>query len=225
MPSLTFLNKGILFLSMHAGPDIQPLLHAREVMERPPPSPPSSLIPVAAPTTTFVQTDQATFKELVQRLTGPTSTSNSTSITAIELQHQQQQQQHHHHLYHHLYHSTPPSPTGKPPVGIIKRRPAFKTQGHRAKLTIHKPGPVNPVLFAAPGVISPSSEVASLSIRDNDRSPSVEINEEAEEKAIRERRFYLHPSPRSRESMSEPELLPLFPLTSPGSSSQTGGSK
>lgn len=204
---------------MHAGPPKQPLLHAREVMERPPPSPSSSLLPVAAPTTTFVQTDQATFKELVQRLTGPTST--STSISAIELQQHQQQQQQHHHLYHHPYHSTPPSPTGRPPAGIIKRRPAFKAQGHRAKLTILKPGPVNPVLFAAPGIISPSSEVASLSIRDNDRSPSVEINEEEEERAIRERRFYLHPSPRSRESMSEPELLPLFPLSSPGSSSQT----
>ncbi|KAF3321711.1 VQ motif-containing protein 31 [Carex littledalei] len=206
---------------MHAGPPKQPLLHAREVMERPPPSPSSSLIPVAVPTTTFVQTDQATFKELVQRLTGPTSTSTSTSISAIELHQQQQQQQQQHPFYHHQYHSTPPSPTGKPPAGIIKRRPAFKAQGHRAKLTILKPGPVNPILFVAPGVISPSSEVASLSIRDNDRSPSVEINEEAEQMAIRERRFYLHPSPRSRESVSEPELLPLFPLSSPGSSDQS----
>lgn len=208
---------------MDSGPPKQPLLHSREVMERPPPSPSSSLIPVAVPTTTFVQTDQATFKELVQRLTGPTSTntSTSTSISATELQHHQQQQQQQHSFYHHQYHSTPPSPTGKPPAGIIKRRPAFKAQGHRAKLTILKPGPVNPILFAEPGIISPSSEVASLSIRDNNRSPSAEINEEAEEKAIKERRFYLHPSPRSRESMSEPELLPLFPLSSPGSSDQT----
>ncbi|KAJ4751730.1 VQ motif-containing protein [Rhynchospora pubera] len=196
-------------------------------MERPPPSPSSSPIPVPAPTTTFVQTDQSTFKELVQRLTGPTSTSTrpGTSISTIELQHhqQQQQQQQSHHLFHHQYHSTPPSPTGKPPAGIIKRRPAFKAQGYRPKLTILKPGPVNPVLFAGPGVISPSSEVASLSIRDNDRSPSpsVELNEEAEEKAIKERRFYLHPSPRSRESMTEPELLTLFPLSSPGSSNQS----
>jgi VQ motif len=219
MPSPhTLLNKIFCFYPCMQGLQNNHCFTQEKVMERPPS--PSSLIQVAAPTTTFVQTDQATFKELVQRLTGSTS----TSITAIELQHQQQQQQQHH-LYHHPYHSTPPSPTGKPPVGIIMRRPAFKTQGHRAKLTILKPSPVNPILFAAPGVISPSSEVASLSIQDNDRSPSVEINEEAEEKAIRERRFYLHPSPRSRESMSEPELLPLFPLSSPGSSSQTGGSK
>lgn len=48
-------------------------------------------------------------------------------------------------------------------------------------------------------------------------SPSIElINEVEEEKAIKERRFYLHHSPRSKhENAAEPELLTLFPLTSP----------
>lgn len=42
-----------------------------------------------------------------------------------------------------------------------------------------------------------------------------ELNEKEEENAIRERRFYLHPSPRSGIRTVEPELLTLFPLTSP----------
>jgi uncharacterized protein YcgL (UPF0745 family) len=48
-----------------------------------------------------------------------------------------------------------------------------------------------------------------------------EINIEEEEKAIKERRFYLHPSPRSKASgFGDPELLILFPLASPKASEQ-----
>ncbi|KAJ3671588.1 hypothetical protein LUZ60_007667 [Juncus effusus] len=180
-------------------------------MERPPPSPSSSLVSGPAPTTTFVQTDQSTFKELVQRLTGPNSTCTSTSTGVAD--HQQYQHQQYPHQQSH-----PPSPTGKL-TGIMKRRPAFKAQSHKPKLTIVKPGPVNPSIFIGPNIVSPSSKVAGLSIRDKERSPSVEINEVEEEKAIKERRFYLHPSPRDRGTkVVEPELLPLFPLSSPGTS-------
>ncbi|CAN0891275.1 VQ motif-containing protein 19 [Linum grandiflorum] len=38
---------------------------------------------------------------------------------------------------------------------------------------------------------------------------------EEEERAIAEKGFYLHPSPLSTPRESEPQLLPLFPLTSP----------
>ncbi|URE34022.1 VQ motif [Musa troglodytarum] len=61
---------------------------------------------------------------------------------------------------------------------------------------------------AMTALVSPSSGFAGLGICD-------ELNEEEEEKAIKERRFYLHPSPRSRSRNAEPELLPLFPLASP----------
>ncbi|MCL7041483.1 hypothetical protein MKW94_028774 [Papaver nudicaule] len=44
--------------------------------------------------------------------------------------------------------------------------------------------------------------------------------QEEEEKAISEKGFYLHPSPRSKTS-SNPQLLPLFPLTSPRDSSSS----
>ncbi|RVW21900.1 VQ motif-containing protein 4 [Vitis vinifera] len=48
------------------------------------------------------------------------------------------------------------------------------------------------------------------------------LNKSSEEKAIAEKGFYLHPSPMSTPRDSEPQLLPLFPVTSPrvsGSSS------
>ncbi|KAH0734126.1 hypothetical protein KY285_009833 [Solanum tuberosum] len=60
--------------------------------------------------------------------------------------------------------------------------------------------------------------IPSPSTRPNERaSPSIEmINKVEEEKAIKERRFYLHPSPRSKHgNAEEPELLTLFPLISP----------
>ncbi|GFP96325.1 hypothetical protein PHJA_001776600 [Phtheirospermum japonicum] len=41
------------------------------------------------------------------------------------------------------------------------------------------------------------------------------LDKEAEEKAIKEKGFYLHPSPASTPRDAEPRLLPLFPVTSP----------
>ncbi|CAK7350574.1 unnamed protein product [Dovyalis caffra] len=41
------------------------------------------------------------------------------------------------------------------------------------------------------------------------------MDTDAEEKAIKERGFYLHPSPGSTPRETEPRLLPLFPVTSP----------
>ncbi|KAL2495002.1 VQ motif-containing protein motif-containing protein 4 [Forsythia ovata] len=41
------------------------------------------------------------------------------------------------------------------------------------------------------------------------------LNTAAEEKAIKEKGFYLHPSPANTPRDSEPRLLPLFPVTSP----------
>ncbi|KAF9672357.1 hypothetical protein SADUNF_Sadunf11G0033200 [Salix dunnii] len=41
------------------------------------------------------------------------------------------------------------------------------------------------------------------------------MDTDAEEKAIKERGFYFHPSPGSTPREAEPRLLPLFPVTSP----------
>ncbi|URE34021.1 VQ motif [Musa troglodytarum] len=129
--------------------------------------------------TTFVQTDAATFKELVQRLTGP--------------------------------HEQPPdvAPSSPAKVAGLKRLHE-RRRGSRLKLSMMKPA-VGPAVLspsAMTALVSPSSGFAGLGICD-------ELNEEEEEKAIKERRFYLHPSPRSRSRNAEPELLPLFPLASP----------
>nr|CAD1842157.1 unnamed protein product [Ananas comosus var. bracteatus] len=171
-------------------------------MDRPPHPIAGPASPSTAPPTTYVHTDQTTFKELVQRLTGPPS---STAATI------------HHNNHHHHHHAPPPRP------GPSKLRP---------KLTIVKPTQPSPF---SQGRLSPSHN------RGRDQSPpstavlseGVVINEAEEERAIRERRFYLHPSPRSRvggavataaSDAAEPELLPLFPLTSPGSRSSSSSS-
>ncbi|KAA8521732.1 hypothetical protein F0562_012405 [Nyssa sinensis] len=83
------------------------------------------------------------------------------------------------------------------------RRSSFKLQERRntmRKLEI-KPGPTSRrnLPLTRVGAESPSSPAVS-----------------EEEKAIAERGFYLHPSPLSTPRKSEPpELLTLFPLTSP----------
>ncbi|XP_072991762.1 VQ motif-containing protein 11-like [Typha latifolia] len=95
----------------------------------------------------------------------------------------------------------PPFPS---PAAVAPRRQAFKLQDRRGptlrNLDIHHrsagkspiPSPVTPLgsepLFSPPA----ASE---------------------EERAIAEKGFYLHPSPRS--AAAPPELLPLFPLCSP----------
>ncbi|KAK1287653.1 hypothetical protein QJS10_CPB19g00101 [Acorus calamus] len=150
------------------------------------------------PITTFVQADATTFRELVQRLTGPEPSKNMAV--------------------------TPP----KAPGSGNGKRPAFKLHERRqysksSKLMIVRPSVTT---SPSPTVLSPSTPgyttsplitptgIANLTIFDGDRV-GFELNSEEEEKAIRERRFYLHPSPRSRPGEGEPELLHLFPLTSP----------
>ncbi|EHA8587409.1 VQ motif-containing protein 31 [Cocos nucifera] len=161
------------------------------------------------PSTTFVQTDATTFKELVQRLTGPNDEPN------------------------HPLAPVQPTDTNSGPAQLPKglpgvKRPTFKLherrQGIRSKLTISKPGSYPQLADichpAGPEVISPSSStpgfiLSPLISPSSSFTGSEELNREAEERAIKERRFYLHPSPRSRPGNAEPELLPLFPTTSP----------
>ncbi|KAK9293191.1 hypothetical protein L1049_021180 [Liquidambar formosana] len=163
------------------------------------------------PLTTFVQVDTNTFREVVQRLTGPSE--NAAAHEGANLK-----------------------------VSGVKR-PTFKLherrQYTRPKLEIVKPCfHLNPTTTSAlqlqipdfhspsntgnsTGILhspvgTPSSTFSKLSIleRENKEEPAVpQLNSEEEEKAIKERRFYLHPSPRSRPGHTEPELLTLFPLT------------
>ncbi|XP_074578087.1 VQ motif-containing protein 31-like [Curcuma longa] len=160
-------------------------------MEKPPSAP-------APPSTTFVQADAATFKELVQRLTGPdwpphrSPTRNSQdAVDAARL-------------------------------SGVKRLHERRSGGSRLKVAVPKPAAGSASKRpASPAVPSPASSFARLDIRKEEEAAEggdeevIVVDEEEEERAIKERRFYLHPSPRSRTRMAEPDLLPLFPLTSP----------
>ncbi|RWR92711.1 VQ motif-containing protein 31 [Cinnamomum micranthum f. kanehirae] len=187
----------------------------------------------ATPSTTFVQADPNTFRELVQRLTGASepqqphppddNIANQEAAGAFKLKRS----------------SSSPSSSSSP-FKLYERR-----QCPRPKLQIIKPGSLfkpsaHPVRSPSPSSSSrpafqpsdsPSSNFSNLSIFDKDNkdsgsgsgsgsssSSSLDLNREEEERAIKERRFYLHPSPRSKPGNSvavEPELLTLFPLTSP----------
>ncbi|KAM0940774.1 putative VQ motif-containing protein/13/19/31/33 [Dioscorea sansibarensis] len=103
----------------------------------------------------------------------------------------------------------PPPPTPTSPKVTGTRKPAFKLHD---RLRVLSP--------PFKSLVSPSKCLSQLVLCDKESSPlsSSCLNEAEEEKAIRERRFYLHPSPRSLSSrVSDPELLPLFPLTTPKS--------
>jgi hypothetical protein len=74
-----------------------------------------------------------------------------------------------------------------------------------------------------PEILSPSildfpslvlSPVTPL-IEDPFKRSAMGNSSEEEEKAIAEKGFYLHPSPMSTPRGAEPQLLPLFPVTSP----------
>ncbi|XP_041026099.1 VQ motif-containing protein 4 [Juglans microcarpa x Juglans regia] len=183
--------------------------------------------------TTFVQADTSSFKQVVQMLTGSSetarhasspkpTTNNSPASDSPSKTH------------------IPPIKSIMPK----KQQSGFKLYERRSSLNNLKINPLIPV-FAPnnsgfsprkPEILSPSildfpaltlSPVTPLIHDPFDRSAYVsfqsnvnanvnaKLDEEAEEKAIKEKGFYLHPSPSTTPRESEPRLLPLFPTTSP----------
>ncbi|KAH7566906.1 hypothetical protein JRO89_XS08G0251300 [Xanthoceras sorbifolium] len=141
------------------------------------------------PITTFVKTDTNTFREVVQRLTGP-SEIESAAAAASSTKRQTSK------LHERRQYTRPKLEIVKPPINF---KPASSPRSS-------KPG--------TPTVVTPSTIFSNLSLLEE--SIFSEFNSQEEEKAIKERRFYLHPSPRgSRPGYTQPELLTLFPLTSP----------
>ncbi|CAN1783115.1 VQ motif-containing protein 11 [Linum perenne] len=161
----------------------------------PPPSPMSS--------TTFVQADAATFRELVQKLTGLAPDADAKT-----------------------HHAPKQAPNHPNTANLINspRRSSFKLQERRhtiRKLEIKNTSGTSPCSspcyesspIASPVTpLIPSCAADSPFFSSTETSPSTE-----EERAIAEKRFYLHPSPLStpRGGSDAPELLTLFPLTSP----------
>ncbi|KAL2496417.1 VQ motif-containing protein motif-containing protein 4 [Forsythia ovata] len=178
--------------------------------------------------TTFVQADTSTFKQVVQMLTGSSETAQKASKSTTP--------------------SDPPPPSSAakggsgriPPIKSTgQKKPGFKLYERRNSL---KNGlMINTLIpsLAQNSSFSPREhEILSPSILDFPSlvlSPVTPLNEDTlsksspsmgnaseEEKAIAEKKFYLHPSPRTTPRDSKPQLLPLFPVTSPrvsGSSS------
>ncbi|EXC18099.1 hypothetical protein L484_014499 [Morus notabilis] len=191
----------------------------------PPPPQPQTPKPVAAVTTrcesanpyptTFVQADTSSFKQVVQMLTGSSETAKQASSAKPGIDPVSRSA---------ANHNIPP----------VKSKSGFKLYERRNSLKNLKINPLIPVFANSgfsprkPEILSPSildfpalvlSPVTPL-IRDPfDRSGAPNLDKAAEEKAIKEKGFYLHPSPATTPREAEPRLLPLFPTTSPRASS------
>ncbi|XP_073310755.1 VQ motif-containing protein 4-like [Primulina huaijiensis] len=167
--------------------------------------------------TTFVQADTSSFKQVVQMLTGSAETTRMASRPDT------------------VRSSIPPIKTGTRKDKLFERRNSLKN----LKISPLGPGLVN----GRPGFLSGYSvsprngtpEILSPSILDfpslvlspitplipdpfnrgtGTNSCDSSLNMEAEDKAIKEKGFYMHPSPVNTPRDSEPRLLPLFPVTS-----------
>ncbi|GAB2258919.1 hypothetical protein Droror1_Dr00015079 [Drosera rotundifolia] len=135
--------------------------------------------------TTFVTADTNSFKQVVQLLTGSSTTkSSSTSI--------------------------PPIKTAPTKHKLYERRSFLKNNN----LTVNSSGShrkqgstpeiLSPSLLNFPGLtlLSPVTPLTMTPVEEK----------QVEERAIAEKGFFLHPSPRSQ--TAPPTLLPLFPVTS-----------
>ncbi|QCD84365.1 VQ motif-containing protein 4-like [Vigna unguiculata] len=167
--------------------------------------------------TTFVQADSSSFKQVVQMLTGSSETAKQASSASASKANSEAAARPHSHI---------------PPM---KKQSGFKLYERRNTLKNLNINPLLPVFSNTVSGFSPrNTEVLSPSILDFPAlvlSPvtplipdpfhrSRSIDTQAEDKAIQEKGFFLHPSPASTPRDAEPpRLLPLFPTTSPGSSS------
>ncbi|KAJ4841904.1 hypothetical protein Tsubulata_011237 [Turnera subulata] len=191
--------------------------------------------------TTFVQADTSTFKQVVQMLTGstetakqassskttspqdppttvpPTTTTRNFTIPPIKNPPKKQTS---FKLYERRNNSF------KNSLMINTLLPSFANNNSSPVTGFSprtKPEILSPSLLDFPK-LTLSSPVTPLNDDPFNKSPSSLGNSSSseEERAIAEKGFYLHPSPMSTPRDSEPQLLPLFPVTSPrvsGSSS------
>ncbi|KAH7568909.1 hypothetical protein ACOSP7_012013 [Xanthoceras sorbifolium] len=179
--------------------------------------------------TTFVQADTSSFKQVVQMLTGSSETAKFASKPASQSDSSAKT------------HNIPPIKS----MPKKQQQSGFKLYERRNSLKNLKINPLNPNPFLTSGFSPRKPEILSPSILDFpslvlspvtplipdpfDRSGPANynkyrncsqgangnLNRDAEEKAIKEKGFYLHPSPSTTPRDAEPRLLPLFPVTSP----------
>nr|GLL47089.1 VQ motif-containing protein 4-like [Ipomoea trifida] len=138
--------------------------------------------------TTFVQADTSSFKQVVQMLTGSSDAAKNPSAAKGF--------------------SIPPNKTPPKKQGfkLYERRNSLKNGLIISPLnsgsTFLKPEVLSPSILDFPAlVLSPVTPLTDYAFVDKSSSE--------EEKAIAEKKFYLHPSPRT--DSQPPQLLPLFP--------------
>ncbi|KAL2341883.1 hypothetical protein Fmac_009823 [Flemingia macrophylla] len=143
--------------------------------------------------TTFVQADTSSFKQVVQMLTGSSETVKQAA-------------------------SKPNMKPNKKQFKLYERRNSLGRNNNNLSInplssffSARKPDILSPSILDFPSlVLSPVTPLI----------PDPFHRSEAEEdKAIKEKGFFLHPSPVSTPRDSQPRLLPLFPTTSPKASS------
>ncbi|KAL2454023.1 vq motif-containing protein 4 [Abeliophyllum distichum] len=183
-----------------------------------------SAIPITRPEpsspypTTFVQADTSSFKLVVQMLTGSAETARQAAKPDP------------------VKNPIPPINTGlkkeKSATKLCERRSSFKNfnisplinktgfvSGYSGSPRTGTPELLSPSILDFPSlVLSPVTPLISDPFNRSALSGKSDKNldmEEAENKAIKEKGFYLHPSPVSTPRDSEPRLLPLFPVTLP----------
>ncbi|KAJ9182915.1 hypothetical protein P3X46_006848 [Hevea brasiliensis] len=187
--------------------------------------------------TTFVQADTSTFKQVVQMLTGstetakqacsrtaqdpaaapppptpttPTSTTTTRNFTIPPIKSIPKKQQNSFKLYERRNSNL------KNSLMINTLLPSFASNNSVTGFSPrNKQEILSPSLLDFPSLTL--SPVTPLNNEDpfNKSSPSLGNSSSEEERAIAEKGFYLHPSPISTPRDSEPQLLPLFPVTSP----------
>jgi hypothetical protein len=166
--------------------------------------------------TTFVQADTASFKQVVQMLTGSETAPSSAQKPAAAATKN----------HHHQNQPGVPCRPKNPGFKLYERRKGLKNLKMIGPLAMAAAAGLSPRNLKKPEVLSPSvldfpslalgSPVTPLVADPFSRSPASSTSpgegEAAERAAIERKGFFLHPSPRSAEP---PRLLPLFPVTSP----------
>ncbi|XP_057415049.1 VQ motif-containing protein 31 [Lotus japonicus] len=173
------------------------------------------------PVTTFVHTNTSAFREVVQRLTGPSEATAATEggeapkvpivkrTTSTSKLHERRK------------YMKPKLEIVKPSFNYKSGAASLSPSGSKSRSSSFPPSPGSGNSSLLPSPTTPSTMFSQLTILDDEKreeSVTPEVNREEEEKAIKERRFYLHPSPRSKPGYNEPELLILFPLAAPSTS-------
>ncbi|CAO2833389.1 unnamed protein product [Amaranthus hypochondriacus] len=157
--------------------------------------------------TTFVTADTSSFKQVVQMLTGSSENTKNFVIPPIQNAPKKQGFK--------LYERRNCIKNLISPLNSTAVMNNFSLQ-NASFSPRHKQEILSPTLLPFPSLmLSPVTPLVEDLF--NKASPSINggSSSSEEDKGIAEKGFYLHPSPNSTPRDSQPQLLPLFPLSSP----------